>query len=260
MPGQAAAAASAGALRGSGVRGAAVGGAAGAGTGAPVPDPGAAVALRGGGRPVAAGALDPAGTPDEVGGRVGVEGGAAGTPAGFVARGHAACVPLGMRAGGCPRGADGVPAREVGRPGEVVGRAGPVVGAEDTVVGAAGRAGGEGAGAAGARAVGVPGCVGAMPGGGPGTGVRTGGRVSNAGPGRGTGVKIGGPERPGGSSSKGKGVRRGGGSGTCRRSSPMSRLRIFGGGRDGRMPGSHAVQSPSGGNSAPHLRHLDTAA
>ena len=96
-------------------------------------------------------------------------------------------------------------------------------------------------------------------------GVRTGGFGSNAGPGRGMGVSIGicgmGPEAVGGSSLKGNGVDPGGaGAGGCRRSIGISRLRISGGGRAGSMPGSQAVQSPCGGNSAPHLRHLDTAA
>ena len=69
-----------------------------------------------------------------------------------------------------------------------------------------------------------------------------------------------GPEVPGGSSLNGTGVARGGtGAGVCRRSRGISRLRISGGGRTGSVPGSQAVQSPCGGNSAPHLRHLDTA-
>ena len=100
---------------------------------------------------------------------------------------------------------------------------------------------------------------------GPGNGVRTGGADSNAGPGRGMGVSIGigamGPDAVGGSSRKGSGVSLGGASGgSWRRSSGSSRLKISGGGRSGSMPGSQAVQSPCGGNSAPHLRHLDTAA
>lgn len=107
--------------------------------------------------------------------------------------------------------------------------------------------------------------VGDRPGAGCGTGARTGGRASNAGPGRGMGVSIGicgpGPDAIGGSSLNGSGVARGGvAGGICRRSRGISRLRISGGGRAGSVPGSQAVQSPCGGNSAPHLRHLDTAA
>jgi len=96
--------------------------------------------------------------------------------------------------------------------------------------------------------------------------VRTGGAArSKADPGRGIGVSIGicgiGPEAVGGSSLKGSGVDRGGvAGGGWRRSSGSSWLKIFGGGRAGDAPGSQAVQSPCGGNSAPHLRHLDTAA
>jgi hypothetical protein len=198
--------------------------------------------VRGGGSP------DPpdAGTAGLDGAREGAKG-AAGTPV----RGHDGIVPVGIRSG--RRGtAPGEPllASIGGCPVEVAGRAPALPG------GAGAPEGGTGRGM-------LPAPV--APGAGPGTGVRTGGLESNAGPGRGMGVSIGigaiGPGAPGGSSLNGSGVNLGGGAaGGPRRSSGSSRLRISGGGRSGTMPGSQAVQSPCGGNSAPHLRHLDTAA
>jgi hypothetical protein len=56
---------------------------------------------------------------------------------------------------------------------------------------------------------------------------------------------------PGGDSANGTGVVR-------LRSSERSRLRISGGGPGSTGPSAHAGQSPSGGKSAPHFRHLDT--
>jgi hypothetical protein len=206
---------------------------------------GRVVAPRGGGRPDGrAGVAAAWGGPGRIssamvgaaeGGRGALDG-VAGVPLELVVRGHAGMVPVGMGAGARPVAA-GVapPGLAAGRPGEL------------TVRGVA-EPGGN-----------APGRVEVTPGNGPGVGVRIGGVLSNAGPGRGTGVRIGGPDAPGGPSSKGPGVSRAGVAGAdCRRSSPMSRLRISGWGRDGSMPGSQAVQSPCGGNSAPHLRHLDT--
>lgn len=153
---------------------------------------------------------------------------------GAVDRSPAGTAPVGTCAAGRP-GVGGIAPAAVpvgGRPEEVVGR--------------------------------KPGLV-TVPRAGGGTGVRIGGREANAGPGRGMGVSIGicapGPDAIGGSSLKGSGVARGGvAGGVCRRSRGISRLRISGGARVGSVPGSQAVQSPCGGNSAPHLRHLDTAA
>jgi hypothetical protein len=253
VAGQAAAAARTGAFRGSAPRGvgAGVAGVAAAGidgAGAPGGPPGArvpaagpggsVVAPRGGGRPDgrAAGAaawgepgrISSAIVGAAVGGRGAVDG-VAGVPLELVVRGHAGMVPVGMGAGARP-GTPGVaPGLAAGRPGELTVRGVAELWPESS------------------------------PGDGPGVGVRIGGVLSNAGPGRGTGVRIGGPDAPGGSSSKGPGVSREGVAwADWRRSSPMSRLRISGWGRDGSMPGSQAVQSPCGGNSAPHLRHLDT--
>ena len=198
--------------------------------------------VRGGGSP----APPEAGTAGLDGAREGAKG-AAGTPV----RGHDGIVPVGIRSG--RRGtAPGEPLlASIGVcPVEVAGRAPALSG------GGGAPEGGPGRGM-------LPAPV--APGAGPGTGVRTGGLGSNAGPGRGMGVSIGicaiGPGAPGGSSLNGSGVNLGGGAaGGPRRSSGSSRLRISGGGRSGTMPGSQAVQSPCGGNSAPHLRHLDTAA
>ena len=179
-----------------------------------------------------------------VAGRVVVRGGGSPEPAepfSSIGRGQAGMVPVGM----CP--AEPVPNGE-GIPGDVWGRvpaaatAGPVAGREE------------------------PGfVVRVMPAGAPcGTGVSTGGRDWAGGAGRGTGVSMGmgpGAECPGGSSLNGAGVARGGVVGVpWRRSSGISRLRISGGALVGSAPGSQAVHSPCGGNSAPHLRHLDTAA
>ena len=252
VAGHAAAAASAGPARGSAVR--APGEVAGAG-GPPVPPRGEGVrgavvggpapvevAVRGAGRPAPAGV---AGAPGDVGARgAGVEGDATGV----IERGQEGMVLVGMRSIGRP-GVLG-PVRwivDAGIPGEVTGRpgTGPVgpPGASPGVALAGPGLAGETAG------------VGA-------DGVRTGGRGSKAGPGRGMGVSIGICRgAPGGSSAKGAGVARGGAAGgCCRRSSGISRLSISGGGRVEAAPGSQAVQSPSGGNSAPHLRHLDTPA
>ena len=186
-----------------------------------------ALVVRGGGRPPPV-----AGTPGDEPVR-----GAVGGAIGFGARGQEGIVPVGMRSGF--RGTDPGDPLEAGAPACVPGPA---------VVG-------------GGRWIGVPAVV---TGRGPGKGVSTGGLDSNAGPGRGSGVSIGigsiGPEAVGGSSRKGSGVSRGGPGGGCLRSSAISRLRIGGAGRSGSLPGSQAVQSPCGGNSAPHLRHLDTAA
>jgi hypothetical protein len=169
---------------------------------------------------------------------------------GFGALGHDGIVPVGMRSGF--RGTE--PGEPVpGVPGALVEVVGRLVGPVET-----------GAPSVGGEAFGTPGPL--VPGRGPGIGVSTGGPArSKAGPARGIGVSIGicgiGPEALGGSSRKGSGVARGGvAGGAWRRSSGSSRLRISGGGRGGRAPGSQAVQSPCGGNSAPHLRHLDTAA
>jgi len=64
---------------------------------------------------------------------------------------------------------------------------------------------------------------------------------------------------PGGDSVNGTGVFRGGSGGAGRlRSRERSRLRISGGGPCSTGPSAHAGQSPSGGRSAPHFRHLDT--
>ncbi len=190
---------------------------------------GSTLAVRGGGRP----APGAAGTFEAEGAR-GAAAGAVVGPDGVAGRGQAGVVVVGIGAGGRPGGDPAVPAVlpvEGGPGGAIERRSGSV-----TEPGAA--------------------C---------GTGVSTGGRGSNAGPGRGMGVSIGmcgpGPEVPGGSSLNGTGVARAGvAGGVCRRSSGISRLRISGGGRAGSVPGSQAVQSPCGGNSAPHLRHLDTAA
>jgi hypothetical protein len=227
--------------------------------------------------PVAVRAVGPAGAVVRVGGAAGVAGelvarggGSPGPPdagiegdegardaasgtIGFGARGHDGMVPVGMRSGlrgtepGEPVPAGPGPAVKVG------GRLLALLEAGAPVAGAVG------------GAFGSPGPP-VVPGRGPGIGVSTGGPArSKAGPGRGIGVSIGicgiGPEAVGGSSRKGSGVARGGlAGGGCRRSSGSSRLKISGGGRAGRAPGSQAVQSPCGGNSAPHLRHLDTAA
>ena len=208
------------------------------------PEAGAAGAVgpadvRGGGRPGAPGA----GTPGADDVRAGAKG-AAGTPV----RGQAGIVPVGIRSG-----------RRGTEPGEPL--VAPVGGAAGEGGRAAGLAGGAGAaGAGGVRGAAEPVATGV-----PDIGVRTGGLESNAGPGRGTGVSIGicvGPEAVGGSSLNGSGVSFGGpaAAGGPRRSSGSSRRRISGAGRSPSMPGSQAVQSPCGGNSAPHLRHLDTAA
>jgi hypothetical protein len=170
---------------------------------------------------------------------------------GFGARGQEGMVPVGMRSG--PRGtAPGEPEPVgLGAPPGGVGRAPVAVEGEPPVAGVAGGVLG--------RAV-PPVVAGRAP------GVRTGGGArSNADPGRGIGVSIGigaiGPEAVGGSSWKDSWLARAGvAGGGWRRSSGSSRLRISGGGRVGTVPGSQAVQSPCGGNSAPHLRHLDTAA
>jgi hypothetical protein len=203
------------------------------------------VEARGGGSP---------GVPGEAG-AAGPRGVAGAVPPGAeldVGRCHAGIELVGILSGGLPAP---LPGLFVGAVAGVVGRR---MGAEDDGPDSGGRAGP-------AALPGPP----LAPGGGPGTGVRTGGFgfESNAGPGRGMGVSIGicamGPVVAGGSSLNGSGVARGGmaaDGGTWRRSSGSSRLRISGGGRVGSAPGSQAVQSPCGGNSAPHLRHLDTAA
>ena len=204
--------------------------------------------LRGGGSPLLAGGVLE--TPEEEEVR-GVADGASLCPGvGLLGR-QAGIVLAEMRSGG-RRGAGGAaPPSGEGIPGDVVGRR---TGGAGLAGGAGARPGPEAAGAVPARAAGA-GC---------GTGVRIGGLDSNAGPGRGMGVSIGicparGPA--GGSSLKGTGVARGGAAvGTVRRSRGISRLRISGAGRGGCWPGSQAVQSPCGGNSAPHLRHLDTPA
>jgi len=168
---------------------------------------------------------------------------------GLGARGHAGMVPVGIRSGlrgtdpGNPLPGDRGPAADV--VGRLTGAGVPVAGEPCPVLGRA-----------------VPPVVAGR---GPGRGVRTGGGArSKPGPGRGIGVSIGmgviDPEAVGGSSLTVSGVRRGGVGGGWRRSSGSSLLRIGGGGRAGSEPGSQAVQSPCGGNSAPHLRHLDTAA
>jgi hypothetical protein len=188
-----------------------------------------ALVVRGGGRP----------EPPVVGtaGEDGTREAAAGT-IGLGARGQEGMVPVGMRSGA--RGTDPGDPLE---PGDALGAPGAAV-------------------VGGGRAIVLPAVVAGR---GPGAGVRMGGEESNAGPGRGMGVSIGiggiGPPPAGGSSRKGSGVvREGAAGGSWRRSSGSSRLRISGGVRSGSMPGSQAVQSPCDGNSAPHLRHLDTAA
>jgi hypothetical protein len=146
-------------------------------------------AVRGGGSP------DPpaAGTAGLEADRDGAKG-AAGTPV----RGHVGIVPVGIRSGrrGTAPG-EPLPALAGGWPWEGVGR-GPALT--------------EGAGVAGGGA--ARGTEPLAPGGGPGTGVRTGGFETNAGPGRGMGVSIGicaiGPDAVGGSSLNGSGVNRGG--------------------------------------------------
>ena len=164
-----------------------------------------ALVVRGGGRP----------EPPVVGtaGEDGTRGAAAGTM-GFGARGQEGMTPVGMRSGA--RGTEPGDPLEPGAPAGAPGAA---------VVG-------------GGRGIGVPAVVAGR---GPGTGVRTGGVESKAGPGRGMGVSIGiggiGPEAVGGSSRKGSGVVRGGvAGGSWRRSSGSSRLRISGWGARGACP------------------------
>jgi len=200
-----------------------------------------ALVVRGGGSP------EPpdAGTEEDEAGRDAVPG-----TIGFGALGHEGMLPVGMRSGA--RGTEPGEPVAVG-PGGGVGR-GVSVGATGAPL--AGAVGG-GFGTAVVPVVTGRGAV---------VGASTGGPARpNAGPGRGMGVSIGicgiGPEAVGGSSRKGSGVAREGvRGGVWRRSRGSSRLRISGGGRAGSEPGSQAVQSPCGGNSAPHLRHLDTAA